>query len=127
MSDSKNFDEGMKLRHAMWGTTGAEDRLKLATDFNRPFENMVTEHCFGDIWQRPGLDTKTRSMLTLTALIALNRPNQLKVHVKGAIANGVTVEEIREIIMHTSVYAGIPTGVEAINAAKEVLVSLGLD
>ena len=88
---------------------------------------MVTGFCFGDIWQRPGLDLKTRSMITLAALTALCRPNQLKSHVEGALANGVSVEEIREIILHTSVYSGIPTAVEGMNAAKEVLKRLGLD
>ncbi len=82
---------------------------------------------FGDVWHRPGLDRKTRSMITLAALTALTKPNQLKLHIQGALANGVSVEEIREIIMHTSIYAGIPTGVEAMAAAKEVLGARGLD
>jgi 4-carboxymuconolactone decarboxylase len=110
----------------MWGEAGVE-RIGQATAFNRPFEDLVTESVFGALWQRPGLDLRTRSIVTLTALTALTKPNQLKVHVQGALANGVTVEEIREIIMHTALYAGIPTGVEAMNAAKEILGKLGLD
>lgn len=127
MSDDKSFDAGMEVRRAMWGKAGADDRLAVATDFNRPFEELVTSFCFGDIWNRPGLDRRTRSIITLAALAALSKPNQIKAHVAGAIANGVTKEEIREILMHTSVYAGIPAGVEAMTAAQEVLKQMGLD
>jgi 4-carboxymuconolactone decarboxylase len=127
MSDQHNYDQGMQLRRTMWGSSGAEERVNLATTFNRPFEDLVTSWVFGDVWHRPGLDRKTRSMITLAALTALTKPNQLKVHIAGALTNGVSVEEIREIIMHTSLYAGIPTGVEAMAAAKEVLGAHGLD
>lgn len=126
MTDKKNYDAGVDLRRQMWGEAGVE-RLNQATSLNRPFEELVTESVFGALWHRPGLDLRTRSIVTLAALTALTKPNQLKVHIQGALANGVTVEEIREIIMHTSLYAGIPTGVEAMNAAKEVLGKLGLD
>jgi 4-carboxymuconolactone decarboxylase len=127
MTDKNNYDAGMDLRRKMWGNAGAEERVSQATPFNRPFEDLVTESVFGSLWNRPGLDHRMRSIVTLTALTALSKPNQLKVHVQGALANGVTVEEIREIIMHTSLYAGIPTGVEAMTATKEVLGKLGLD
>lgn len=127
MTDKNKYEAGMQLRRTMWGAAGAEQRVSLETSFNRPFEELVTTWCFGDVWQRPGLDRKTRSMITLAALTALSKPNQLKMHVQGALANGVTVEEIREIILHTSVYSGIPTGVEAMTAAKEVLAKLDLD
>ena len=127
MSDKHNYDQGMQLRRTMWGSSGAEERVNLATTFNRPFEDLVTSWVFGDVWHRPGLDRKTRSMITLAALTALTKPNQLKVHIAGALTNGVSVEGIREIIMHTSLYAGIPTGVEAMAAAKEVLGAHGLD
>lgn len=127
MTDKTKYDTGMQLRRFMWGSSGAEERVNLATKFNRPFEDFVTASLFGDIWQRPGLDRRMRSIVTLTALTALSKPNQLKMHVQGALANGVTVEEIREIIIHTSLYSGIPTGVEAMNAAKEILGKLGLD
>lgn len=126
MSDSKNYDAGIDLRRKMWGDAGVE-RIGQATAFNRPFEDFVTENVFGALWQRPVLDHRMRSIVTLTALTALSKPNQLKMHVQGALANGVTVDEIREIIMHTALYSGIPTGVEAMNATKEVLAKLGLD
>lgn len=127
MSRDDSYELGMELRRNMWGALGAEQRVNQATPFNRPFEDLVTSWVFGEVWQRPGLDRKARSMITLAALTALTKPNQLKVHVLGALANGVSVEEIREIIMHTAVYAGIPTGVEAMAAAKEVLAAQGLD
>jgi 4-carboxymuconolactone decarboxylase len=122
MSDQDpSYRTGMQIRREMFGPGGAEERVAAATPFNRPFEDLVTRYCFGDTWGRPGLDRKTRSMITLAALTALVRPNQLKVHVRGALANGVTPEEIREILLHTSIYAGIPAGVEAFNAAIEAL------
>ncbi len=115
------FAAGMRLRHEMFGPGGAEERYAQATDFNRPFEDLVTRYCFGDTWARPGLDRRTRSLITLAALTALAKPNQLKIHVAGALANGCTVEEIRETLLHTAVYAGVPCGVEAFGAAAETL------
>jgi 4-carboxymuconolactone decarboxylase len=115
------YEAGMQVRREMFGPGGAEERVAAASPFNRPFEDLVTRYCFGDTWTRPGLDRRTRSMITLAALTALVRPNQLKVHVRGALANGVTPDEIREILLHTAIYAGIPAGVEAFNAALESL------
>jgi 4-carboxymuconolactone decarboxylase len=120
----KAYDAGMAVRRDMFGAAGAEQRMAQATDFNRPFEELVTRYCFGDVWTRPGLDRKTRSLITLAALTALTKPNQLKVHVRGALANGASADEIREVLLHTSVYAGIPCGVEAFNAAAEVLATV---
>ncbi len=118
------FAAGMQVRREMFGAAGAEDRYAQATDFNRPFEDAVTRHCFGDTWTRPGLDRRTRSLITLAALTALTKPNQLKAHVAGALANGCSIEEIRETLLHTAIYAGVPCGVEAFNAAAEVLTRL---
>ncbi len=115
------YETGMQIRREMFGPAGAEERVAAATPFTRPLEDVVTRYCFGETWGRPGLDLKTRSMITLAALTAMVRPNQLKVHVRGALKNGVTPEEIREILLHTAVYAGIPAGVEAFGAAAEVL------
>ena len=123
MTDSNDaaFAAGLTIRREMFGIAGADDRHAQATDFNRPFEDVVTRHCFGETWTRPGLDRKTRSLITLAALTALTKPNQLKVHVAGALSNGCSIEEIRETLLHTAVYAGVPCGVEAFNAAAEVL------
>lgn len=126
MTDSDKYEAGIALRRRMWGDAGVE-RIEQASGLNRPFEDLVTEDVFGSLWQRPVLDLRLRSIVTLAALTALSKPNQLKMHIQGALANGVTVDEIREIIMHTSLYSGIPTGVEAMTAAKDVLGKLGLD
>jgi 4-carboxymuconolactone decarboxylase len=115
------FETGLQIRRDMFGAAGADERLAKATDFTRPFEEVVTRYCFGETWSRPQLDRKTRSLITLAALTALTKPNQLKVHVRGALANGASVEEIREVLLHTTVYAGVPAGVEAFTAAAEVL------
>jgi 4-carboxymuconolactone decarboxylase len=123
--NDESFRTGMQIRRDMFGAGGAEERYAAATDFNRPFEEVVTRYCFGDTWSRPGLDRKTRSLITLAALTAMVRPNQLRVHVRGALANGATAEEIREVLLHTTVYAGVPAGVEAFNAAADVLKDLG--
>ncbi|MEJ0006378.1 MAG: NAD(P)-binding domain-containing protein [Steroidobacteraceae bacterium] len=120
MTDSTDaaFAAGMKVRRDMFGPGGAEERLAQATDFNRPLEEVVTRYCFGETWTRPGLDRKTRSLITLAALTALAKPNQIKFHVAGALANGCSIEEIRETLLHTTVYAGVPCGVEAFNRRR---------
>ena len=127
MSDDKTYKAGMELRRAMWGPAGAEEKVAAATDFTRPFEDVVTTYCFGDVWNREGLDKKTRSMITLACLTALSKPNQIKPHVVGAIKNGVSKDEIREIILHSAIYGGIPAGVEALTAAQDVLKQMGLE
>ena len=123
--EDESFRTGMQIRREMFGPAGSDDRYAQTTDFNRPFEDVVTRYCFGDTWSRPGLDRKTRSLITLAALTAMVRPNQVRVHVRGALANGATPEEIREVLLHTVVYAGVPAGVEAFTAAAEVLKELG--
>jgi 4-carboxymuconolactone decarboxylase len=122
--DDAAFAAGMKIRRDMFGPAGAEGRLAQATELTRAFEEVVTRYCFGQTWTRAGLDMKTRSLLTIAVLTALSKPNQLKVHVTGALANGATQEEIREVILHTVAYAGIPAGVEAFTAAGEVLAKV---
>jgi 4-carboxymuconolactone decarboxylase len=119
--DDAAFAAGLKIRRDMFGPAGAEQRLQSATELTRAFEEVVTRYCFGETWTRPGLDLKTRSLLTIAVLTALGKPNQLKAHVTGALANGATQEQIREVILHTVAYAGIPAGVEAFTAAGEVL------
>ncbi len=118
---------GMDIRRKMFGSAGAEDKLAEATAFNRPFEEFVTNYCFGEVWTRPGLDHKTRSLLTLAVLATLSRPTQLRVHVRGAIANGVTPEEIREVLIHVMIYGGVPAAADAFGHAREVLKEMGLD
>lgn len=121
------YKAGYDIAVKMWGKEIADARETRATAFNRPFEDLVTKYCFGEVWAEETLDPKTRSMITLAVLTALTKPNQLKVHVRGAVANGVSVDEIRAILIHSAVYSGVPSGVEAFNAAKEVLGDMGLD
>lgn len=115
------FDQGLALRRHMFGAGGAEEQIAAATEFTLPLQELVTRSCFGELWHRPYLDLKLRSMLTLAMLAALGRGNQVKVHVKGALANGVTREEIREILLHATAYGGIPAVVEAFAGACEAL------
>jgi 4-carboxymuconolactone decarboxylase len=122
-----DFAAGMKVRRAMWGPEGAEGQINAAGDFIWPLQDVVTKYCFGQTWTRPKLSRKVRSMITLAMLVAMARPNELKVHVAGAIANGVTKDEIQEILLHAMVYSGIPRGVEAFRAAEEKLKQMGLE
>jgi len=120
------FDRGLEVRRAVLGAEYVDNSLKSANDFMMAFQNITTEMCWGYAWTRPGLDRKTRSMLNLAMLTALKAPNELKLHVKGAFTNGVSVEEIKEILLHATVYSGIPAGLEAFKAAHEVLKAEGV-
>jgi 4-carboxymuconolactone decarboxylase len=115
------FQTGLALRREMFGPGGADQALEQASDFSRPLQEIVTRFCFGEVWQRPGLDRRTRSMLTISMLIAAGRMAQLPVHVRGAIANGVTREELREVILHALLYCGIPAAVEATAICERAL------
>jgi 4-carboxymuconolactone decarboxylase len=117
--DADLFDKGKAMREAVLGQEYVE-RAMNADEFNRPFQELVTEYCWGAIWTRPGLSPKTRSMLNLAMLTALNRSHELKLHIRGALSNGVSRDEIREVLMQAAVYCGIPAGVEAFRCAREV-------
>ena len=117
---------GIEVRRAMWGFEGADGQINAAGDFIWPLQEVVTKYCFGQTWTRPRLSRKVRSMITMAMLVAMARPHELKVHVQGAIANGVTKEEIQEILLHAMVYAGVPRGVEGFRAAEEKLKEMGL-
>jgi 4-carboxymuconolactone decarboxylase len=121
------FWAGLAIRRDMFGAANSDQVLQNATDFTRPLQEIVTRYCFGEVWTRSLLDRKTRSMLTIALLVALNRPNQLRGHVRGAIKNGVSKDEIREVLLHSMVYAGVPAGVDSFSHATEVLKELGLE
>lgn len=128
MSEDRDaYAEGLQIRRDMWGKEGADDRIESSSGFNRPFEDFITEYCFGEVWTRPPLDRKTRSMLTIAILASISRPNQLRSHVKGAIANGCTPDEIREVLIHVMIYGGVPAAADSFGHAREVLKELGLD
>jgi len=119
------FNKGLTVRRAVLGTEYVNNSLASADSFNMPFQELTTEYCWGKIWSRPGLPRKTRSMLNLAMLAALNRPHELRLHVRGAINNGVTVEEIQEIMLQVAIYCGIPASLDGFRNAREVLLELG--
>jgi 4-carboxymuconolactone decarboxylase len=125
MKGSERFNEGLEVRRAVLGADYVDGSLAKADDFMMAFQEITTEWCWGYAWTRPGLERKTRSMLNLAMLTALGKPAELKLHVKGALANGVSVEEIKEILLHATVYCGIPAGLDAFKAAHEVLIAEG--
>ena len=124
-STSKLFKDGLAVRRAVLGTEYVDGSMAKANGFTMAFQNITTEMCWGYAWTREGLSRKTRSMLNLAMLTALNRPAEIKLHVKGALANGVTVEEIKEVLLHATVYCGIPAGLDAFKVANVVLEEEG--
>lgn len=119
------FAQGLAIRRKVLGPEYVDGSLARADDFMMAFQNITTEMCWGYVWTRPGLDHRTRSLLNLAMLTALCKTPELKLHVKGALANGVTVDEIKEVLLHATVYCGIPAGLDAFKAAHEVLVAEG--
>src|SRR5574341_2374430 len=114
------FDQGLEVRKAVLGAEHVEASMKTADDFNRPLQELVTEYCWGAIWTREGLPRKTRSLLNLAMLAVLNRPHELELHLRGALRNGCTKEEIREVLLQVAIYAGVPAGVDAFRTARKV-------
>lgn len=112
------YNKGRDIRTAVLGAAYVQNAADGADDFTGAFQDLVTEYCWGAVWGREGLPFKTRSMLNLAMLAALNRPNELRTHVRGALTNGVTRDEIREIFMQVAVYAGVPAAVEAFRIAR---------
>ncbi|MFN3547294.1 MAG: carboxymuconolactone decarboxylase family protein [Mesorhizobium sp.] len=118
------FEEGLSLRRQVLGSEYVDKSMASANDFMMAFQKITTEWCWGYAWGRDTLNLKTRSMLNLAMLTALNRAAEIKLHVRGAVNNGVTVEEIREVLLHATVYCGIPAGLDAFKAANEVLTEM---
>ena len=114
------FEQGLKTRREVLGAEYVDAAIQSADDFNRPMQELVTQYCWGDIWNRPGLDRRTRSLLNLAMITALNRPHELKLHVKGAIRNGVTKDEIREVFLQAAIYCGVPAALDSFRTAQEI-------
>ena len=112
---------GVEVRRQVMGDAFVDRALGNATEFNQPLQDFVNEHAWGAVWNREGLPLKTRSLITLAALTALKCPQELKGHVRGALNNGCTVDEIREALLHCAVYAGVPAAIDAFRAAQEVI------
>ncbi len=124
--DKEAFEKGLAIRKKVIGAEYVEKSFANANDFNRPMQELVTQYCWGEVWGRPGLELKTRSMLNLAMIAALNRPSEFKTHVKGAITNGVTKDEIREVLLQVAIYCGAPAGMDSFRMATEVFEELGI-
>ncbi len=118
---SEKFKKGMAVRREVLGNEYVDRAINGATDFTKPLQDMVTENCWGEIWTRKAIPKATRSLITIATLAALKATAELKVHVHGALRNGCSVEEIQEVLLQTAVYCGVPAGIEAFRAAKEII------
>jgi 4-carboxymuconolactone decarboxylase len=124
MTDRPTFDKGLSIRKAVVGEAYVEAAMSDVDSFTAPFQELVTEYAWGAVWGRDGLALKTRSMLNLAMIPILNRPNELRTHIKGALTNGVTRDEIREVFMQVAIYAGVPAAVDSFRIAREVFAEL---
>jgi 4-carboxymuconolactone decarboxylase len=122
--DKATFDRGLEIRKAVLGAEFVENSFRTADDFNRPMQELATEYCWGYVWGREQLDRRTRSLLNLAMIAALNRPHELKLHVGGALRNGVTREEIREVFLQVAIYCGVPAGVDSFRIAREAFAEI---
>lgn len=120
------FQEGLKVRREVLGAEYVDTSMNNTNDFMMGYQRIATEMCWGYAWTRPGLDRKTRSLINLAMLTALNRAPEVKLHVRGALNNGVTVEEIKEVLIHATTYCGVPAGLDSFRAANEVLKEEGV-
>ncbi len=120
------YDRGLKVRKEVLGDAYVDNAINSADEFSRPLQEYLTAHAWAASWARPGLEKKTRSMLNLAMLTALNRGHEFRIHVKGALNNGVTKEEIREILIHAAVYCGAPAAMDSFRIAKEVFKEAGI-
>ena len=122
--DKTTYDKGLAVRRAVLGDEYVDAAIKATDDFNRPLQDMLNEYCWGALWGREGLPRKTRSMLNLAMISVLNRPHELRAHIRGALRNGVSREEISEVFLQVMIYAGAPAAVDAFRTAREVFAQL---
>jgi 4-carboxymuconolactone decarboxylase len=115
------YEQGLAIRKEVLGAEHVERSLSRATDFDRPMQELVTEYCWGGVWSRPGLDRRSRSLINLAMLAALGRSQELEMHIRGAVTNGVSHEEITEVLLQVAVYCGVPAGIDAFRTARQVL------
>ena len=124
MDERERYDEGMKVRRAVLGDAHVERTLARRSGFNEEYQDLITRYAWGEIWTRPGLSRHTRSLLTLALMVALNRGDEFRMHVRAAFNNGVTREEIREVLLQCAIYAGVPAANSAFHMAEAVLAEL---
>ena len=113
------FEKGLEVRRAVLGKDFVDKSINDADDFTYPLQELITEYCWGSVWARPGLPRKTRSLINLAMLTALNRPHEVKLHLRGALNNGCSKEEIMEVLLQTAIYCGVPAAVDSFRTAKE--------
>ena len=118
------FHKGMKIRTEVLGKSYVQKAMAGTDEFNRPLQELVTEYCWGAVWGRPGLKRSERSLINLAMISALNRPHELKAHIRGAIANGVTRAQIREVLLQVAIYCGVPAAVDSFRIARETLAEI---
>jgi 4-carboxymuconolactone decarboxylase len=121
---NETYERGLAIRKSILGEAYVDNAIANADDFTRPMQDLVTEYCWGAVWGREGLERKLRSVVNLAMISALNRPHELKLHIKGALNNGVSKTEIREILLQVGVYCGFPAGIDAFRTAREVFAEL---
>ncbi|MCH1930332.1 carboxymuconolactone decarboxylase family protein [Shewanella sp. A25] len=119
--NDEQYRKGLEVRCSVMGDEYVAKALRSATEFTQPLQDLVTANCWGEVWVREGLSRQTRSLITIATLAALKAPAELKGHVRGALRNGCTVSEIQEVLLHSTMYCGMPSGIEAFRAAKEVI------
>ncbi len=116
---TKRYEEGLEVRRAVLGAEYVDKAVAAGDDFSRPLQELVTEYCWGAVWTRPGLSRKTRSLINLALLSSLNRSHEFKLHIRGALNNGCTKDEIMEVLLQTAIYCGVPAAVSGLRLAKE--------
>jgi 4-carboxymuconolactone decarboxylase len=127
MDEKERYDAGMQVRRAVLGDAHVDRSLQNVTEFNGEFQEMITRHAWGDIWTRPGLPRHTRSLITIAMLIGMNRNDELKLHLRAAANNGVTREEIKEVLLQSAIYCGIPAANATFHLAESVWDELGVE
>jgi 4-carboxymuconolactone decarboxylase len=123
---SEKYERGLAVRREVLGAAYVDRALADADDFSRPMQELVTEYCWGEIWTQPELPRKTRSLINIAMISALNRPHELKLHVRGALRNGCSKEEIRAVLMQVAIYCGVPAAIDGLRVAREVLKEEGI-
>ncbi|HUZ21569.1 MAG TPA: carboxymuconolactone decarboxylase family protein [Acidimicrobiales bacterium] len=124
---AQSFEQGLEVRRAVLGAEHVDRSIAQVSEFSRPIQELVTEYCWGVVWTRDGLPRKTRSLLNLAMLTALNRPHELGAHIRGAMTNGATVGEIQETLLQTAIYVGVPAALESFRIAEAIFKELGGD
>jgi 4-carboxymuconolactone decarboxylase len=124
MDDRERYDKGMEVRRAVLGDDHVNRSLQNLDDFNRDFQDLITRYAWGEIWTRPGLTRRSRSLIVIATMVALNRPDELRLHLRAAFNNGVTRDEIKEVLLLSAIYCGVPAANSAFHAAEEVFAEL---